>query len=101
MQTSHIARRSVAFFVVTSAPNFFSLIFVGIDVFVGIVPGLPSAVLTLVPAIITALGVVIVAGSPRLLRRLGKPDPVPAPSGWGRTRFSRRPDRVDDDRRRR
>jgi uncharacterized protein (TIRG00374 family) len=83
MQTSHIARRSVAFFVVTSAPNFFSLIFVGIGVFVGIVPGLPSAVLTLVPAIITALGVVIVAGSPRLLRRLVKPDPVPAPSGWG------------------
>jgi uncharacterized protein (TIRG00374 family) len=86
MQTSHIARRSVAFFVVTSAPNFFSLIFVGIGVFVGIVPGLPSPVLTLVPAIVTALGVVIVAGSPRLLRRLGrlgKPDPVPAPSGWG------------------
>jgi hypothetical protein len=68
MQTSHIARRSVAFFVVTSAPNFFSLIFVGIGVFIGIVPGLPSAVLTLVPAIIAALGVVVVAGSPRLLR---------------------------------
>jgi uncharacterized protein (TIRG00374 family) len=83
MQSSHIARRSVAFFVVTSAANFFSLIFVGIGVFLGIIPGRSSAVLTLVPAIITALGIVVVSGSPRLLRSLGKPDPVRRPSGWG------------------
>ena len=39
MPTSHIARRTVAFFVVTSAPNFFSLVLVGLAVFAGILAG--------------------------------------------------------------
>ena len=72
MPTGHIARRTVAFFVVTSAANFFALIVVGIGVFAGIVPGRGSALLTLVPALITALGVVLVGLSPRLLRALGQ-----------------------------
>src|SRR5438270_13081046 len=71
MPTGHIARRTVAFFVVTSAANFFALVLVGIGVFVGIVAGRGSAVLTLVPALITAVGVLLVALSPRLLRALG------------------------------
>jgi uncharacterized protein (TIRG00374 family) len=76
MQTSHIARRTVAFFVVTSAANFFALIFVGIGAFLGIIPGPSSAVLTLVPAAITALGVLLVAASPGLLRALGRLHPA-------------------------
>jgi uncharacterized protein (TIRG00374 family) len=72
MPTGHIARRTVAFFVVTSAANFFSVVLVGIAVYVGILPGKDSAVLTLVPAVITALGVLLVAVSPRLLRALGE-----------------------------
>jgi uncharacterized protein (TIRG00374 family) len=72
MPTGHIARRTVAFFVVTSAANFFALVLVGLGVFVGILAGRGSAVLTLVPALITALGVLLVALSPRLLRGLGK-----------------------------
>jgi uncharacterized protein (TIRG00374 family) len=72
MPTAHIARRSVAFFVVTSAANFFALVIVGIGVFVGVIAGRGSALLTLVPAVITALGVLLVALSPKLLRALGK-----------------------------
>lgn len=73
MPTAHIARRSVAFFVVTSAANFFALVIVGIGVFVGLIAGRGSALLTLVPAVITALGVLLVGLSPRLLRKFGKP----------------------------
>ena len=71
MPTDHIARRTVAFFVVTSAANFFALVLVGIGVFVGVVAGRRSAVLTLVPALITALGILVVAVTPRLLRGVG------------------------------
>jgi len=72
MPTGHIARRTVAFFVVTSAANFFALILVGIGVFAGILAGRGSAALTLVPALITALGALLVGLSPRLLRTLGE-----------------------------
>jgi uncharacterized protein (TIRG00374 family) len=72
MPTRHIARRTVAFFVVTSAANFLTLVVTGIGTFVGIFAGRRSAVLTLVPALITALGVLLVAMSPRLLRALGE-----------------------------
>jgi uncharacterized protein (TIRG00374 family) len=72
MPTGHIARRTVAFFVVTSAANFFALVLVGIGVFAGIVAGGGSATLTLVPALITALGVLLVGLSPTLLRALGE-----------------------------
>jgi uncharacterized protein (TIRG00374 family) len=82
MPTDHIARRTVAFFVVTSAANFIALVLVGIGVFVGVVAGRSSAVLTLVPALITALGILIVAASPRLLRGVGKGR---AGEGAGRT----------------
>jgi glycosyltransferase 2 family protein len=72
MPTGHIARRTVAFFVVTSAANFFALVLVGIAVFAGIVAGQGSAALTLVPALITALGVLLVGLSPTILRALGQ-----------------------------
>jgi uncharacterized protein (TIRG00374 family) len=88
MPTGHIARRSVAFFVVTSAANFFAVVLVGIGVFVGIVAGRSSAVLTLVPALITALGVVLVALSPSLLRALGQRGADADPERWqGRARL--------------
>src|SRR5947209_16088247 len=47
MPTSHIGRRSVAFFVVTSAANFAAVAVVGLAVFAGVVPGHGSAALTL------------------------------------------------------
>src|SRR5947209_2422559 len=71
MPTGHIARRTVAFFVVTSAANFFALVFVGLGVFAGVVAGRGSVALSLGPALITAVGVLLVALSPKLLRALG------------------------------
>ena len=82
MPTGHIARRTVAFFVVTSAANFFALILVGLGVFVGILSGRGSAALTLVPALITALGVLLVALSPKLLRAVGGRGPQSPRRGW-------------------
>jgi uncharacterized protein (TIRG00374 family) len=87
MPTRHIARKTVAFFVVTSAANFFVLVLVGIGVFVGIVPGRGSWALTLVPALITAAGVVLVGLSPGLLRVLGERGSGAAGDHWlGRVR---------------
>jgi uncharacterized protein (TIRG00374 family) len=82
MPAGHIARRSVAFFVVTSAANFFTLVVVGLVMFTGILPGSQSAVLTLVPALITALGAVVVGLSPRLLRALEKRGGGVHRDGW-------------------
>ncbi|MGB0096225.1 MAG: YbhN family protein [Solirubrobacteraceae bacterium] len=84
MPTGHIARRTVAFFVVTSAANFFALVLVGIGVFVGILAGRSSALLTLIPALITALGVLVVGLSPRLLRALGERGASADRSRWRR-----------------
>jgi uncharacterized membrane protein YbhN (UPF0104 family) len=87
MPAGHVARRTVAFFVVTSAANFFALVVVGLGTFAGILPGRRSAVLTLVPALITALGAVLVGLSPGLLRALDKPGPDLHRDGWpGRAR---------------
>jgi uncharacterized protein (TIRG00374 family) len=72
MPTGHIARRTVAFFVVTSAANFFVLIIVGLGVFADVLAGKDDANRSLVPAVITALGALIVGLSPGLLRALGK-----------------------------
>jgi uncharacterized protein (TIRG00374 family) len=89
MPTGRIARRTVAFFIVTSAANFFALIVVGLAVFAGLLAGRGSAVLTLVPAVITAFGVLIVTFSPRLLRALGTRGAGPDREGWrGRVRLA-------------
>jgi uncharacterized membrane protein YbhN (UPF0104 family) len=87
MSTEHIARRTVAFFVVTSAANFFALIIVGLAVFAGILAGRGSVALTLVPAVVAAFGALLVGLSPRLLRALGEPKSDAEHSGWmGRVR---------------
>jgi uncharacterized protein (TIRG00374 family) len=82
MPAGHIARRTVAFFIVTSAANFFGLILVGIGVFLGVVPGTGSWALTLVPALITALGAFLVGISPRLLRALQRRSAAGGRDGW-------------------
>ena len=87
MPTAHIARRTVAFFVVTSAANFVALILVGLGVFFGIVSGNGSAVLTLVPALVVAAASVVICFSPRLLRALGQRGTDSEPQGLvGRAR---------------
>jgi uncharacterized protein (TIRG00374 family) len=87
MPTAQIARRTIAFFVVTSAANFFALIAVGLGVFAGLLAGRGSEALTLAPAVITALAVVVVALSPKLLRALGRRGAGADSDGWrGRAR---------------
>src|SRR5947207_6064598 len=75
MPTAHIARRTVAFFVVTSAANFTVLVLVGLGVFIGILSGRHEPELSLVPALITALGAALAILSPRLLRAVLKRPP--------------------------
>jgi uncharacterized protein (TIRG00374 family) len=72
MPTGHIARRTVAFFLVTSAANFFALIVFGLGVFLGVIPGYDSPVLTLVPALIAVLAILLVVYSRHLLRAVGE-----------------------------
>src|SRR3954470_13625294 len=89
MPTAQVARRTVAFFIVTSAANFFALIVVGLGVFAGLIAGRGSEALALVPAVITVFAVVVVALSPRLLRALGQRGADADPDGWrGRARLA-------------
>jgi uncharacterized protein (TIRG00374 family) len=73
MSTGHIARRTVAFFLLTSAANFFCVALFGILLFAGVLPGDTSAVFTLVPAGFTAAVILLAWFSPRLFREFGQP----------------------------
>jgi uncharacterized protein (TIRG00374 family) len=84
MPTGHIARRTVAFFVVTSAANFLALVVVGIGVFAGLIPGSGSVLLTLLPAVVTGAATALVALSPELLRRWALTSTVGPQAGCGR-----------------
>ena len=71
MKTEHIARRTVAFFVLTSLPNFACAALIGPLLLTGVVSaGAPSAVTAVLTAGAWAI-VVLVALLPRLLRRFG------------------------------
>jgi uncharacterized protein (TIRG00374 family) len=75
MATAHIARRTVAFFLITSAPNFIGVVVVGLGMFAGVLAGDASAVLTLGPALIAGAVILVTGLSPRLLRSVGqRPD---------------------------
>jgi uncharacterized protein (TIRG00374 family) len=80
----HIARRTVAFFLLTSAANVSALIVVGLGLAVGIFPGRASQVGTLVPAGVAALAIVgtLLAGrlADRTQRRLSHRRPGEAAS---------------------
>jgi uncharacterized protein (TIRG00374 family) len=73
MATGHIARRTVAFFLVTSAANFVGVFVIGFGMFFGILSGQAPAVLTLGSAVIAGAVMVLVWLSPRLLRSFGGP----------------------------
>lgn len=89
MSVGHIARRTVAFFIVTSAANFAALLVVGLGVFAGVLTGRGSAALTLVPALVAAMAMLVVGASPRLLRALGERGAGVDRHGWrGRVRVA-------------
>jgi uncharacterized protein (TIRG00374 family) len=73
METGHIARRTVAFFIVTSAANFGAVVAAGLFTFVGLFPGERSVVFTLLPAVLAALVIEGAWLSPKLLRAFGHP----------------------------
>jgi uncharacterized protein (TIRG00374 family) len=83
MSTRHIAQRTVAFFLLTSAANFVVVTLAGLGLFVGVLPGGGSVALTLVPALISALVMLFAWFSPKLLRTFGEPLAGPKRATWG------------------
>jgi uncharacterized protein (TIRG00374 family) len=87
MSTNHIARRSVAFFVLTSAPNFVCAAVFGSILATGLVPDAGPGALTIVLAGLAWAAIVLVALLPRILERL---DPaVHAPARGHESRVAR------------
>lgn len=70
MPVDHIARRSVAFFLVTSSVNFFVAVLFGVGLALGVLPGDPALALALVPAGLAAATIAGVLLLPRLLPNL-------------------------------
>ena len=64
MDVERIARRSVAFFVLTSLPNVLGVVIIGLGMWLGLFGGHASFALTLVPALVAAaaIAVTITAG---------------------------------------
>ncbi|HTC59480.1 MAG TPA: lysylphosphatidylglycerol synthase transmembrane domain-containing protein [Solirubrobacteraceae bacterium] len=58
MPASEIARRTVAFFLLTSVPNVVGVIIVGLGLATQVLPGETNLALTLLPAVIAALSIV-------------------------------------------
>jgi uncharacterized membrane protein YbhN (UPF0104 family) len=65
MSGERIARRSVAFFFLTSVPNVLGVVIIGLGLATGIFQGRASLPLTLVPAIVAAAAIVLVIAGGR------------------------------------
>jgi len=89
MATGHIARRTVAFFLVTSAANFAAVVVAGLATFFGLFPGDRSVVFALLPAVLAALVIEGAWLSPKLLRAFGTPLAATGREHWfGRVRHA-------------
>lgn len=86
MSTDHIARRSVAFFVLTSAPNFVCAAVFGSLLAAGVVASAGPAGLTIVLASLAWAAIVVVALLPHILDRL---DPAHRATAEPRSRLQR------------
>jgi len=71
MSAEHIARRTIAFFLITSAANVIALVIVGVGLAGGLFagPGV-SLVLTLVPAVVAALAIAVAIAVGRVAHRI-------------------------------
>jgi uncharacterized membrane protein YbhN (UPF0104 family) len=67
MSPGHIARRTVAFFLITSSTNFVVAVLAGLGVLTGVLPGHATFALAAVPAGLALLSISIVLLLPRLL----------------------------------
>jgi uncharacterized membrane protein YbhN (UPF0104 family) len=70
LTVDYIARRTVAFFLITSAANTGFLVLGGIGLATGVLPGSPSWWLGALPAAIAALVIAAALGAGRLVRRV-------------------------------
>jgi uncharacterized protein (TIRG00374 family) len=71
MQTEDIARRTVAFFLLTSVPNVLGVIVLGLGLAIGVFGGEGNLLLTLLPATVAAGAVVLVLYAGRIAKRWG------------------------------
>lgn len=72
MSSAHVARRTVAFFLLTSAANVTALILVGVGLGSAILHGAPSRVMGFLPAIIGVAAVAVVLALSRIARTLAR-----------------------------
>lgn len=77
MSARDIARRTVAFFLLTSVPNVVGVVLVGLGLAAGVLPGDSNLALTLIPAIVAALAIggALLTGraAARMQRRMARP----------------------------
>jgi uncharacterized membrane protein YbhN (UPF0104 family) len=69
MPTEHIARRSVAFFLITSAPNFICAAVLGALLATGVLPGSAPTAATIVLSVLSVAAIALVLSLPRLVSR--------------------------------
>jgi len=89
MSTDRIARRSVAFFVLTSAPNFVCAAVFGLALATGALPGGGPLILTWALGGLAIAAILLVAVLPRILDRVGPAPTGTAERGSRRTRARR------------
>jgi len=82
MPSTDVARRSVAFFVITSAPNFVLVALVGTIIASGLVSQTAPPAVTLIATAGSAAAIALVAALPRLNQRLAR-RPAPDTTGQG------------------
>jgi uncharacterized membrane protein YbhN (UPF0104 family) len=76
-----VARRTVAFFLITSAVNFAAVILVGVALALGLLPGTGRLLLTVGPVVLAVGAILLTLAAPRLTHRL-----APGWSAPGRAR---------------
>ena len=86
MNTDRIARRSVSFFVLTSAPNFVCAAIFGVALGSGALPGAGPVVLTWALGLLAVAAILLVAVLPRILAGVG---PEPGRTAEPASRLSR------------
>jgi uncharacterized protein (TIRG00374 family) len=71
MQASEIARRTVAFFLLTSVPNVLGVIIIGLGLATGLFGGETNPLLTILPAAVAASAIVVALQAGRIADRWG------------------------------
>ena len=72
MPTAQIARRSVAFFFLTSVPNVLGVLIIGVGLATGLFEGTSNPALTVVPAAIAAAAIAMTIGGARFAGRAAR-----------------------------